>query len=267
MTQLSFLDIQALTDALGPYADRVTVRLYDTLDSTNTEAKRAAPHEAGVTLYIARTQTAGRGRLGRSFHSPADTGLYMTLAYTTDRPLTEVVGVTAAAAVAGATAIEALTDKRPGIKWVNDLYLEGGKLAGILCETVSAGADCTRVLVGVGINLTTSAFPDGLRAPAVSLFSPAEARRATPGLAGALAGTIARRLLALLEAEPTAVLTDYRARLLFVGETVLCTRGEEQWTGRLCGVDEEFSLLVETDGKVTALSSGEISVRIAGGEG
>ena len=80
--------------------------LFDRIDSTNNAAKREAFKDT-PSLYVAREQTGGRGRLGRSFHSPAQAGLYMTVAYTTDAPLTEAVGVTAAAAVAAVTAMQA----------------------------------------------------------------------------------------------------------------------------------------------------------------
>ena len=79
MPPVSFLDSACLQEALGEYAPALAVHLYDTIDSTNTAAKAAASNEKGPALYIARTQTGGRGRLGRSFHSPADTGLYMTV--------------------------------------------------------------------------------------------------------------------------------------------------------------------------------------------
>ncbi len=258
-----FLDTTALTASLGAYADRITVTLFDTIDSTNTQAKIHADETEAPALYIARAQTGGRGRLGRSFHSPANTGLYMTLAYTTDQPLTEAVRVTAGAAVAAAAAIEALTDKRPAIKWVNDLYLNGGKAGGILTEAVTLPTGRTRIAVGLGINLTTTQFPDGLRAPAACLFSPDEASAATPAFSGKLAGEIVRRLLELTEGGlwEADCLDFYRRRLLYVGEKVLCARGSESFEGILRGVDEDFSLLVDVGGEIRALSSGEISVR------
>ncbi len=264
MTHRPFLEASALTAALGDHAGEVSLHLLDTVDSTNTEAKRRVTEgSASSALYIARTQTGGRGRLGRTFHSPA-TGLYMTLALATDRPLSAAVTVTAHAAVAAATAIEALTGRAVGIKWVNDLYLDGGKLAGILTEAVTAPDGHTHLLVGIGINLTTASFPADLRAPAASLFSPAEATHDTPALRGALAGEITRRLLGLIAADEPArrsALAAYRSRLLYIGEPVICTRGSEAFTGALRGVDEGYSLLVETDGEMVTLCSGEISVR------
>lgn len=258
-----FLNIHRLRAALGPYAGTVSVTLYDSVDSTNTAAKADAPAANSPALYIARTQTGGRGRLGRAFHSPADTGLYMTVAYTTDKPLTEAVRVTAGASVAAVAAVEALTNKTPAIKWVNDLYLHHAKVGGILTEAVTLPEGLNRMVVGLGINLTTTAFPDGLRAPAACLFPPEEAYLATPDFMGTLAGEITRRLLELTEGGLWSedCLVFYRRHLLYVGEAVLCTRGNEHFEGVIRGVDEDFSLLVETDGVVRPLSSGEISVR------
>ncbi len=262
----AFLDRRTLASTLPA---TMAVHLFETLDSTNTEAKRRASEENGPALYIARTQTGGRGRLGRSFHSPA-TGLYMTLAYTTSRPLDEAARVTAAAAVAAATAIDTLTGRSPSIKWVNDLYLGGGKLAGILTEAVTLpalpdGRPRSRMVVGIGINLTTADFPDGLRAPAAALFSPDEAGCATPTFVAQLAGEISCRLLDSVEnSEPRVAayqLQEYRARLLYVGERVICTYGREELEGVILGVDDDYSLLVHVGGRVVALSSGEISVR------
>lgn len=266
MSHSTLLDRAALSHALGGYASRLAVTLYDTVDSTNTAAKADA-FTAGDTpaLYVARAQTGGRGRLGRSFHSPADTGLYMTVAYTTHRPLTEAVRVTAGASVAAVSAIEDLTDKRPSIKWVNDLYVNHAKVGGILTEAVTLPQGGTRMVVGLGINLTTTAFPEGLRAPASCLFSPEEAHLVTPSLMGRLAGELTRRLLELTEGGlwEEDCLAFYRRHLLYVGEAVRCTRGSESFEGIARGVDGDYALLVEIDGEVLALSSGEISVRAA----
>lgn len=257
----------AIQKALGPYADGVSVILFDSVDSTNTAAKRD-PLRDTPTLYIARTQTAGRGRLGRSFHSPAATGLYMTLAYTTAAPLYEAVGVTAAAAVAAATAIESVTDKRVAIKWVNDLYLEGKKVGGILTEAVTRPDGRHRMAVGLGINLTTTHFPDGLRAPATCLFSEAEAASLPEDFAGRLAGEITRRLLELIR-DPAngtgeaSCLSQYRERLLFCGEEVVCTRGDTVYRGILQGVDDACSLILQTPDGEVVLPSGELSLRPA----
>ena len=264
------VDMTALQNALNHYKDKVSVTIWEEIDSTNNAAKTEADKNS-PSLYIARTQTGGRGRLGRSFHSPADTGLYMTVAYTTRQPLSEAVRVTAAAAVAAASAIEALTGISPAIKWVNDLYLKGSKVGGILTEAVTRPDGAHRMVVGLGINLSTASFPEGLRAPATSLFSSDNADAVTPDLVGALAGEITRHLLDMTHPEGSAdfpkgmwgdaCLRDYRSRLLYGGTRVICTQGSHTFEGTLLGVDENYALLVETENGTATLSSGEISVR------
>lgn len=262
-----------LMRALGNHACSLRCNVFDTIDSTNNVAKAHAKDDLPA-LYVARSQTGGRGRLGRSFHSPADTGLYMTVAYTTDRPLTEAVRATAAASVAAVAAIEAVAEKKTSIKWVNDLYFHGGKVGGILTEAVTRDDGRHRMVVGLGINLSTTDFPDDLRAPAASLFSLSEAYAVTDHLIYTLAGEIARRLLELAEVFPPppdfpdgargkACLDFYRRHLLYVDQPVTCTRGNEVFEGILRGVDEDYALLVERDGEIFPLSSGEISVRPA----
>ena len=265
--------MQAVRKALGSYADRVRIEIHESAESTNTLAKSTSEEDT-PTLIIARTQTGGRGRLGRSFHSPANTGLYMTAAYTTEKPLAEAVRVTCAAAVAAVSAIEALTGKHPAIKWVNDIYLNGGKMGGILTEAVTRPDGRHRLIVGIGLNLTTTDFPEGLRAPAASLFSREEAASLPPDLRDTLAGEITRRLLELVEGSPACPFPDgmwgdacldfYRSRLLYVGERVICTRGTEELEGVAVGVDGNYSLLLDQNSRTVALSSGELSLRPLG---
>ena len=273
MTPTPHVDISALNHALASHRGRVAVKIWEEIDSTNNIAKSESDADTPA-LYIARTQTGGRGRLGRSFHSPADTGLYMTVAYTTTRRLSEAVRVTAAAAVAAASAIEVLTKITPSVKWVNDLYLNGAKVGGILTEAVTRPDGAHRMVVGLGINLTTATFPEGLRAPATSLFSPGQNEAVTPALVGALAGEITRRLLDMTTPAGSAdfpggmwgeaCLCDYRRRLLYKGTRVVCTQGSRSFEGTLLGVDDDYSLLVETREGILTLSSGEITVRPAG---
>ena len=272
MTPTPHVDISALTHALGSYRDKVAIKIWEEIDSTNNVAKSEAEADTPA-LYVARTQTGGRGRLGRSFHSPADTGLYMTVAYTTGSPLSEAVRVTAATAVAACSAIQALTRISPSIKSVNDLYLDGAKVGGILTEAVTRPDGSHRMVVGLGINLTTATFPEGLRAPATSLFSPHEREAVTPALSGALAGEITRRLLDMTHPAGSAdfpngmwgdaCLDEYRRRLIYQGARVVCTQGSLCFEGILLGVDDNYSLLVETESGTVTLSSGEISVRPA----
>ena len=145
---------------------------YELTDSTNLQARHYVSELDGKAsepvLFLAHAQTAGRGRLGRSFYSPADTGLYFSLLTSFPEKLEKILSLTALAAVAAAEQIESTFGRRVDIKWVNDLYLDSRKVAGILAE--SCVADTQRyIILGIGINLSTESFPDDLTIKAGSL--------------------------------------------------------------------------------------------------
>ena len=249
----------------------IRIQVADEIDSTNTEAKRLAVSgdrfgTGDRVLIAARSQTAGRGRLGRDFFSPPDTGLYMTLLYGTEQPLDQVVTVTAAAAVAASRAIAHCTGTEVGIKWVNDLYRNGCKICGILTEAVPLPSHpgMTGIAVGWGINLTTEGFPPDLRAPAGCLLD-GQLQSDSPLDAGILCGRIARELLILLDTRSVTApqtLDEYRRRLTLTGHRVYATRGSEQLEGVVRGVDDTFGLILDTADGVRILHSGEVSVRL-----
>ncbi len=261
----------AIRAALPPSVPPIDIEVYDVLDSTNTEAKRIAhAHLAEGTflprplLIIARTQTAGRGRLGRDFYSPADTGLYMTLLYTTNRPLTDAVEVTGAAAVSVVTALEALTGEVFLIKWVNDIYRNGCKVCGILTEAVSGEAGQPNyIAVGIGINVTTETFPDGFRAPPASVASTTDGHAAL-NMNELAAGVVASLLAHLDDPAAPKVVEAYRARslLTLTPTPVTVTHGSNIFDGIAEGIEDDYALRVRLpDGRVEVLSGGEVSVR------
>ena len=147
---------------------------YNTIDSTNNEAKRLISDGkiTAPTCLTAKEQTAGRGRQGKSFFSP-DTGLYMTVVFPVDFPISSQVTMTTRTACAVAAAIEECTGKAVGIKWVNDIYTDGKKCCGILCEAVNdyEQGRMKFVVIGIGINIYTKEWPDDLKDIAGSLFN------------------------------------------------------------------------------------------------
>lgn len=233
------------------------VTVLQTVDSTNSAAKRlateGAPHR---TLVLAEKQTAGRGRRGRSFYSPAGTGLYMSVLLRPDSTLQDALPVTVAAAVAVCRAAEALTGKRPEIKWVNDLFLDGRKISGILTEAISdfESGMAEAVIVGIGVNLRTTDFPDELAGVAGSL-QPGRVTR------NELAARIAAELFRLAEnLSSPALMEEYRARSLILGKEIAFRQGDALRRGRAAAIDDEGCLLVETDGGQIVLKAGEVSV-------
>lgn len=237
----------------------IEVKIFDIIDSTNSYAKRTAMSDDGgaPTLIIAKEQTSGRGRMGRSFLSRADRGIFMSLLYYTDKPLSDAVSVTTAAAAIVAREIEAVCGKPMKIKWVNDIYNEKGKVCGILAETLPKGGRLA-VIIGVGINIGEDSFPEELSGIASSIGDIGEN-------AELLAANIA---LGLLEhskhPEDKGYMAEYRKRFMLFGESVsLLKNGETVGSGVVVGVDDDGGLMLIPDGESdpVIISSGEVSVR------
>lgn len=234
------------------------------IDSTNAAARQLA--EAGAeagTAVIAARQTAGRGRLGRSFSSD-EGGLYMSVILRPSLGAEDAALLTAFAATAAAEAIEELVPSAPeiGIKWVNDLFCRGRKLAGILCEgalSIESGG-FSYVVVGIGINLRRSAIPAELSEIAIALD---EICTTVPGRA-ALAKAILDRLAASDAAlAERRFLSEYRRRSVILGREVLVVRGDERYTAVAESIDDRGALSVlDRAGERHLLSSGEVSIRL-----
>ena len=232
------------------------VEYYKTLDSTNNVAKRIiAEGEDDVLLVVGEEQTAGRGRQGKSFYSPGGTGIYMSLVVHPMIELQNAVTATTAAAVAVCRAIEIRTDKKPMIKWVNDVYLNGKKICGILTEAVTDFETQTvsSIIIGIGINLTTKDFPcDVQNASCLN----ADVKRAE------LIGAVVNELNRIVNSGYGEFMEYYRAHSLVVGEDIVFIKNGVSTSARAVGIDDFGGLEVElADGTHTTLRSGEITVR------
>lgn len=229
--------------------------LGDCAASTNDLVKDMALHGAaeGVTLIVDR-QTDGRGRLGRSFHSP-EGGLYLS---TLLRPTDQSPGqITCCAAVAAARAIESLCDAKIYLKWVNDLYLNGRKLAGILAEGVFApDGTLAAVVLGVGINVGAMDFPPELVSIATSLGNEGYSL-AREDLAAAFLNQ-----WEIVFADPAAM-DEYRRRNLVIGRQVTVAQGNRTYPATAEAVTDEGHLVVrDQNNDLHEVSSGEVSVKL-----
>lgn len=236
---------------------------YEVTDSTQTEAERLYKRGAVPPFFVtAAEQTAGRGRLGRSFFSPKNTGLYMTGVL--EKISQGTVAVTCVAAVRIVKALEELgfTDLR--IKWVNDLYRGDRKVGGIITENKQG-----LIFIGVGINLTTRDFPEDIRERAGSLME--EGKEIPENLKNGgsrekmlreVGEAVEKALLSLTEEECTGEdLRFYRERSFLTGKRVRCM--PVGVTGTVKGIDDNGGLIVETDSGITTVTSGEVTVRPA----
>ena len=240
------------------------IHRYTVIDSTNTHAKRLAEEGApNGTFVIAEHQTGGRGRLGRSFHSPSGSGIYLSMVLRPELPPSQLMHLTCAAAVAACDAVEESTGIRPGIKWTNDLVIGKKKLGGILTELCMKDGLVSYAIIGIGINCTqkTQDFPPELLDMATSLH-------AASGQAiskDKVEESLIRSLLALctsLSEQKTQLLSQYRKDCITLGQQICVLRGDDVRHGTALDIDEEGALIVlYTDGESTAVSSGEVSIR------
>ena len=254
------LDRAAILTALRDHPWAGTVEILDTVDSTNNYLKTlgaaGAPHGA---VAAADCQTGGRGRLGRSFDSAPGAGVYLSVLLRPACPPAQLMTLTAQAAVAARRAVQSVTGAEAGIKWVNDLVLNGKKLCGILTE-LSLEAESGLVsyaVVGVGINCnrTADSFPPTLRETAGSILSET-GRRVDRNV---LAAALIRELSALPKLDWRAV---YRAACVKLGKEVqFLAPGQPPRVGIALDVGQEAELIVQTETGIEAVRSGEVSVR------
>lgn len=239
---------------------------YNTLESTNTLAKAMAAQGAPQgTVILADHQTGGRGRRGRSFHSPAGSGIYMSVILRPNCPPGKLMHLTCAAAVAMCYAVENVTGLRPGIKWTNDLVFGKRKIAGILTELgFDTAGNVSYAVVGMGINCTQSAtdFPEDIRDIAASLEmvtgKPIDRAAVAARMIQAM-DNINRMLLDFKD----EILNTYRKDCITLGMDISLIRADgEVRYGKALDIGEDGALIVDFgDGKPTAVSSGEVSVR------
>lgn len=237
---------------------------YDVLDSTNTTVRQLAEEGASEgTVVVAHRQQQGRGRFGRTFFSPDGTGLYMSVLLRPRIAVEKCLYITTAAAVAVAEAAEKLTAEPTFIKWVNDVYYHDKKVCGILTEARMSGDDLHYAVLGIGVNVAPpkQGFPNDLSHKAGALLP-----QATSEVRDRLAADILERFWRYYTVlEKKTFLEEYRRRSLLDGKTVhiLSADGAPLRRVQVLGVDEEFSLVVkEKDGRISRLSSGEVSVAL-----
>lgn len=237
------------------------IHVYDTVDSTNTRAKQLAAEGCpSDTIVIANKQTAGKGRLGRNFYSPPDSGLYLSYVLRTNLRAEDAVLITTAVSVAVARAIQNLTGQEVKIKWVNDLYYKEKKICGILTEAISDfESGCIEaVVIGIGINLSTEQFPDGIRQTAGSLEI--DMRQISRNMLAAAVITEVSGLEKMICNR--SFLDEYRERSMVIGQRVSIVQQEGRIV-EVLGIDQNGGLIVkDAEGNQEVLRSGEISIRL-----
>jgi len=248
---------------LGSLAGKITLDVRKSVDSTNNVLRELAAKNAPEgTVSIAGMQTGGKGRLGRSFFSPQDSGLYMSILLRPEMSALDAVRITTAAAVAVAETVEDISGKKAAIKWVNDVRIGGKKICGILTEASFSleNGGLEYAVVGIGVNAyePEGGFPEEIRDIAGAVFT--EHRE---DLRCRLAGGIITRFMELYrDLSSEDMLKAYRSRLEWKDEQIRVIRGTEEFECTLIDVDDAYALKVRlNDGSEQLVSSGEITIR------
>ncbi len=248
--------------------EELEVKVYDEVTSTNDVARLyAMENPSKRALIIATSQSKGRGRRGRSFYSPKGTGLYLSLLIYPDLTATKATRLTSMMAVALARAIEDCTGISTSIKWVNDIYYDGKKVAGILTEAISSMEDemLAYVIIGVGINLymPSGGFPDDIKNIAGALYKDGGNGDAI----NRLSASLIYRFNQVINEPRSNYLEEYRNRSMLIGNYVKVMQytDEDVKTSNeyayVTGIDDECHLCVRyDDGRELILSTGEVSV-------
>ena len=234
----------------------------DEIDSTNEEARRQADASMPTpALIIANSQTNGRGRMGRSFHSPADTGLYLSYLAKAKPDAADTVRLTTAAAVAVSLAIEEVYGIAAEIKWVNDILINGRKVCGILCESFRAKTGDRFAVIGIGVNISTRDFPEEIRHKAASLSDSSDKKYA-------LAAAILRALTEFYEnPRDPEIIRVYKERSAVLGRRVRLVGEGGELLATATDIEDDGTLCVALDsGETRKIHSGEITLRFDNGK-
>lgn len=242
--------------------EEIDIFSYKTIDSTNTQMKKLAINGGkNHSVIVSEEQSAGRGRFGRSFYSPAQKGVYMSVLLKTGDSLQNATMITIKTAVAVRRAIAKLYDIEVAIKWVNDLYYRGKKVCGILSEAISdfESGMIEAIIIGIGINVSTDNFPLEIASIATSLGLQ-EANR------NQFIAEILNQLFAIIDEDFKLVLNEYRMASCVLHKQITFNQKGEQFTGLVREINDLGNLVVSSNGAEMVLTAGEVSI-IGGNHG
>lgn len=246
-----------------PQSDNRRLYILESTDSTNNYAKDLARNgESGGTVVISDTQTAGKGRMGRSFCSPPKSSIYMSLILRPKMDIESSQLITSCVAAATASAIDKICGTDTQIKWVNDLFLNGKKICGILTEASVSFESGTLdfAVVGIGINVRSvlNVFPDELLKTATSIQDETKILFDRSEIIAEVITSVEKYLNELPDRK---FLEEYKKRSLIMGKRVIVTKAGEEREALAVGISENAGLeVIYDDGQKEVLNSGEARI-------
>lgn len=241
---------ELITQRIREYTDKEII-LLDEVDSTNNYLKKNAHRLEANTCVIAKKQTAGRGRRGKSFLSNNENGLYLSVLLKLKS--FDAGEITAAAAVAVARAIKRFSYKQPKIKWVNDVYIGTKKACGILCEALFDNGKPQYIIVGIGVNLIKpqNDFDEEIRDIATAVFENNDVDF------DLFSATVINEFFSLIDKK--GFLSEYKELSMLVGKKVIFSDFSSEKEGIVQEITDDFGILINVEGSSKIFKSGEIT--------
>jgi BirA family biotin operon repressor/biotin-[acetyl-CoA-carboxylase] ligase len=241
-----------IKEKISNYWHKIVVA--DIVESTNNEARNLLENgkEHGTVAIIAEEQTAGRGRMGREFVSPKG-GLYMSVAFRPNIDVSLLQLITACTAVAVCEAIDGVTGLSTQIKWVNDIFINGKKLCGILTESLFSmeNTELNLVVVGLGINLETAPVEGSIALSEIAKFD-------KNVLCGALLNSLEKNYKNI---SSKSFIQEYQRRSCIIGKDLTVVKYNSSHPAKVLAIDDDAALIVQyPDGLMEILTSGEVSL-------
>lgn len=241
------------------------IKYFEKTDSTNNQAKLAAEQNAlDKTLFVAECQTGGRGRRGRSWVSPAGSGIWMSLLLRPDIRPESASMLTLVLAVAMVEAInEEVQDAGCLVKWPNDIVLNNKKISGTLTEMSAEMESIHYVVIGIGINVNTTDFDASIKDMATSIYLETGKKVKRSNIIAAFSRSFKKYYEQFIKTQDLTLLTDrYNELLINKGRTVKAIYADRELVGEALGINKEGELIIKAeDGSKTAIRAGEVSVR------
>jgi len=252
-TNIDVISEEGIKYFLDETENEYIIRYFDIIDSTNTYAKTIAGTAKDKTVIVADSQTKGRGRMGREFHSPEDNGIYMSIIFKKSCLPFDDCLITVATATAVSRAIEKTLGIKTEIKWVNDIFVNKKKVCGILAE--GAGQS---IVVGIGINVkSTEGFPEELKDIAGALDASDVCRNK-------LIAAVLREMSAVIKEEILSILNYYREKSMVLNKTILYEKNGCSLKGKVTEINSSGNLVVEDEnGGISVICSGEIRLKVS----
>ena len=249
---------------LEQYLDqKLNITIFDELDSTNNYLKKLGSQgEKENKLVIALSQTGGRGRMGRSFYSPNGTGIYFSLLLHPKFSAEKSLFLTVMAAVSVAETVMKYNINDVKIKWVNDIYIDGKKVCGILTEgAINSDKMLDYAVVGIGINVIApeNGFPEDIKDIATAIFP----GNSEENIKEKIVADVINRFFSMYNGDDKDYIKRYREYSYLIGKEINIIQGDSTRPATVIDITGDCHLIVKNEkGEIEEISSGDVSVRL-----